>query len=159
MISVRMYQWEWVLDSQLCMRPMPIAVCTMSRVKTTAMSVFSISSPHSKPKLQFRLHNIEHKSYRKSISMKNWQRKIKTWFRRSWKKKIYCKVLVPFLVFTYCQLKAVESHWCSYTLRRSLVLVLWMKNTLLYTPPGTWRLPDSLTWIRVNTTSIFYLLV
>ena len=28
-------------DSQLCMRPMPIAGCAMSRVKTTAMSVFS----------------------------------------------------------------------------------------------------------------------
>ena len=33
------------------------------------------------------------------------------------------------------------------------------ENTLLSTPPGTWRLPDGLTWIRVNTTSIFYLLV
>ena len=29
----------------------------------------------------------------------------------------------------------------------------------IFTPPGTWRLPDGLTLIRVNTTSIFDLLV
>ena len=79
-------------DRQLCMRPMPIAGCAMSRVKTTAMSVFSISSPHSK--LRIRLHIIEHKGYRKSFSMKSCQRKIKSLFKRSCKKKIYCKVLV-----------------------------------------------------------------